>query len=62
MKYILTVFLIFLLILPVSEGSYCHQEECFTDKAELVVLDEQIIHIYYNYYVPRGCMYFSRTL
>ena len=48
MKYILTVFLIFLLILPVSEGSYCHQEECFTDKAELVVLDEQIVHIYYN--------------
>lgn len=47
MKYILLV-LSFLLVLPVSAASYCYQDDCFDDKAELVVVDEQMVNIYYN--------------
>ena len=47
MKYLLTLSFI-LLFAPVSSASYCHQEECFNDKAEFVIVDQQIVNIYYN--------------
>ena len=48
MKYLLAFSSIIMLLLPVSADSYCHQDECFTDKAELFVSNDQIVHIYYN--------------
>jgi len=48
MKYRLTFLSVMMLLLPVSADPYCHQDECFTDKAEFVVSNEQIVYIYYN--------------
>ena len=47
-KLVLTFLSIIVLANPSSAGYNCHQEECFTDKAELVLFDEEMVHIYYN--------------
>ena len=47
MRNLLTLSLI-LLFIPVSSASYCHQEECFNDKTEFVIVDQQTVNIYYN--------------
>lgn len=47
-KYFLILLSIIVLSHPSSAGSYCHQEECFTDKVELALFDEEVVNIYYN--------------